>query len=35
MLISLERQPQTRAGQARNPLEKEIPHANPPDRNPG
>lgn len=35
MLISLERQPQTRAGQARHPLEKETPHANPPDRNPG
>jgi drug/metabolite transporter (DMT)-like permease len=35
VLISLERQPQTPAGQARNPLEKEAPHANTTDRNPG
>ncbi len=35
MLISLQRQPQAAAGQARHPLAKETPHANPPDRNPG
>lgn len=36
LVISLERQAQTRAGQARNQLEKEAaPHANTTDRNPG
>ena len=35
LLISLERQPQRQAGQARNQPEEETPHANTTDRHPG